>query len=218
MGRLSLFTPLIWLFFAPAVSRGGQALSARPDLKSLFMWAMMSLMLGGLSLNQFGFDRGAVKGLFLLPLSTTQILYGKSLCFGVVLLVECAAFAVLVGVLAPQPAPFLVAGAAMALTVGGLQLLIGQWTSLVWPRPIPRRGLKQPPASVVFSLVVLTIFFGTMLPLGVLWWVIGGTSPWGLAGVMVALLVVVWGLHPVFTPLAARVLALRREHLVENLS
>lgn len=217
LGRFSLFLPAFWLVFIPLRAEAPE-LSLRPDLVALFIWVLLPTMLATFTLNQFGLDRGAVKALFLLPLDETQLLYGKSLGLGLVLLVQCSAAALLVGLLVPQSPAFLLAGPALALTIGGLHLLIGQWTSVAWPRPIPRRGLRQPPGSLLVGLVTLATLFGTALPLGALWWALGGTSPWALAAVLLGLAGAVAALHRVFTPLAAQAVAHRRERLVESLS
>lgn len=217
LGRFTLFLPLFWLVFIP-LRADAPELTQRPDLVALFIWVLLPTMLAGFTLNQFGFDRGAVKALFLLPLDEAQLLYGKSLALGVVLLAQCALAAALVGALVPQSPAYLVAGPALALTVGGLHLLIGQWTSVAWPRPIPRKGLRQPPGSLLIGVVTLVSLFGTVLPLGGLWWAIGASAPWTLAGVMLALAAFVAALHRVFTPLAAKAVAHRRERLVESLS
>lgn len=217
LGRFALFLPMFWLLFVPFAGDAPE-LKGRPELTALFIWALLPTMQANATLNQFGFDRGAVKALFLLPVGEAQVLYGKALALGGVLLAQAVVVAVLVGVAVPQPPAFLVAGPAMTMTVGGLHLLIGQWTSLAWPRPIARRGLKQPPASLVLGLVVLATLVATVLPLAGLWWLVGRESPLGLAALLGMLALVVLGLFFVFTPLAAKALALRREHLVESLS
>jgi hypothetical protein len=217
LGRFTLFLPLFWLLFLP-VAGDAPELQGRPEVVSMFIWALLPTMLASCTLNQFGFDRGAVKALFLLPISDAQVLYGKAIAFGAVLLAQAVLVAAVVSVLVPQSPLFLVAGPAMTMTVGGLHLLIGQWTSLAWPRPIARRGLKQPPASLVAGLIVLATLVGTVLPLAGLWWFLGGNSPAGLTATLLLLAAGVAGLFFVFTPLAAKALALRRERLVESLS
>lgn len=217
LGRFTLFLPAFWLVFLP-LRADAPELASRPDLVALFVWVLLPTMLATFSLNQFGLDRGAVKALFLLPLDEAQMLYGKSLALGAVLLVQCAVAAALVGVLLPQSPAFLVAGPALALSIGGMHLLIGQWTSVVWPRPIPRKGLRQPPGSLLVGLVTLGTLFATALPLGALWWALGARAPCALAAVLLALLGCIAGLHRVFTPLAARGVRLGRERLVESLS
>jgi hypothetical protein len=217
LGRFTVFLPFFWLLFLP-IAGDAPELKARPELVTMFIWALLPTTLANCTLNQFGFDRGAVKALFLLPISDAQVLYGKAVAFGLVLLVQAVLVAAAVSVLVPQSPAFLVAGPAMTLAVGGLHLLVGQWTSLAWPRPIARRGLKQPPASLVAGLIVLATLIGTVLPLAALWWFLGGTSPAGLMAALVSIALGVGGLFFVFTPLAAKALALRRERLVESLS
>lgn len=217
LGRFTVFLPLLWLVFLPLRAEA-PALSERPELVSLFIWALLPTMLAGMTLNQFGVDRGAVKALFLLPVDEADVLYGKALGLGALLLGQSAIAAVLVGLLVPQHPAFLLAGPALSMAVGGLQLLIGQWTSVAWPRPIPRKGLRQPPGSILMSLVILATLFGTVAPLGLLWWVLGGRSPPALAAALLAVALGVAGLHRIFTPAAARAVALRRERLVEALS
>lgn len=217
LGRFTLFLPLFWMLFLP-LSGSEPRLAARPDLAAVFIWALLPMMASTFTLNQFGLDRGAVKALFLLPLSDVQVLLGKALALGLVLAVQAAIAAVLVAVFVPQPVAFLVAGPAMTLLIGGLQLLVGQWFSLAWPRPIPRGGLKQPPGSLVVGLVTIATLFATVLPLGALWWWLGGQSAWLLALTLLGGLALVAALFRVFTGLAAHALAARREHLVESLS
>ncbi|MEW5739377.1 MAG: hypothetical protein AB1938_10650 [Myxococcota bacterium] len=217
LGRFTVFLPLLWVVFLPLRAQA-PGVEPRPELVSLFIWVILPTTLAGMTLNQFGLDRGGVKALFLLPLSEADVLYGKALGLGALLLAQASIAALLVGVLVPQHPAFLVAGPALTMTVGGLQLLIGQWTSLAWPRPIPRKGLKQPAGSVLMSLVIIATLFGTVAPLGLVWWALGSRSPVGLALAMLGLAAAVAALHRVFTPLAARAVAVRREHLVEALS
>lgn len=217
LGRFTLFLPLFWMLFLP-LSGSEPRLAARPDLAAMFIWVLLPMMLANFTLNQFGLDRGAVKALFLLPLSDVQVLLGKAVALGLVLAAQAAIAAVLVGVFVPQPVAFLLAGPAMTLVIGGLQLLVGQWVSLAWPRPIPRRGLKQPPGSLLVGLVTIATLFATVLPLGTLWWWLGGQSAWLLALALFGGLSLVLLLFRAFTGLAAHALAARREHLVESLS
>lgn len=215
IGRFSVVAPLVWV--APIALLTRLAVPALPlGALAPSVWFFLPTLLLGFLLNQFGLDRGAVKGLFLLPLTELQLLQGKAagyallqaLQFGVV----AAASALLL-----RPAGYVwVCGPLSSVFLFVALLTVGQWTSTLWPRPISRRGLKQAPGSMALGLVAVGLLVGTMLPLGLLW---GALARWPLAlgAALAALDLAALGIFRFYMAQAARVLAGRREKLVESL-
>jgi hypothetical protein len=220
LGRMSLLGPLAWL--APALLARTLPLpeaSAGVSASWLALSACLTppLFLSSLLGNQLGTDRGSVKALFLLPLGERPLLRGKAVALTALVVGYWAALSAVVVVVASPPLLVVLAAWCSGLAAYLVQLAIGQWTSLVWPRPLPRKGLRQPPGGLLPGLVSLAASLTTALPLAGLWlWLQG--SPLALLEGSAVLAAGAAALFAVFSRQAEGLMRLKREHLVERLS
>lgn len=217
LGRFALFLPLFWLVPLMLLRRAPAETPFASELTTLFVWVLLPTTMSGFTMNQFGLDRGAVKALFLLPVDEKDLLRGKSLGLTAVCAVQAVVVAALVVVFMHPPLPFALAGPLTSLTLLLIHLAVGQYLSVLWPRPIQRKGLKQPSAGAIGALVLLGVLFGTMGPVVLAWWAIGRKAPALLPLVMGASALAAFGLNYGSAWFAARLVVLRRERLVETL-
>ena len=215
IGRFSIIAPLVWV-----VPMGLLTRVALPEVPAGALapsvWFFLPSLLLGFLLNQFGLDRGAVKGLFLLPVTELQLLQGKAVGYAVFQALQFGVVVVASAVLLRPSWYVWICGPLSSAFLFVALLTVGQWTSTMWPRAIPRRGLKQAPGSMALGMVALGVLIGTMLPVGLLW---AALSAWPLAlcAALVAMNLAALVVFRFYMSQAARVLAGRREKLVESL-
>lgn len=218
LGRFALFLPLFWLV-PMMILRGTPAgTPIAKELTTLFVWVLLPTTMSGFTMNQFGLDRGAVKALFLLPIDERDLLRGKSLGIAAVCFAQSVLVALLVVFFMRPSWPYALAGPLTSTALLFVHLTVGQYLSVLWPRPIQRRGLKQPNAGALAALVLIGVLFGTVGPVIVTWWLVGRAAPALLPAVMALAALAAFGLNLAFSSLAARLVVLRRERLVETLS
>jgi hypothetical protein len=217
LGRLQVMTPV--LFALPIIVlrvKLSMLAMVRSDLIFFSVCVMTPTMLFNLSLNQFGTDRGAVKALLLLPIAPRELLLGKALGLLVVLLANLAVLAPIVIVMARPPLwswpTALLAGASLFL----IGLTVGQFTSIAWPRPVPRKGLRQPPGGALMGAVSLVLLLGVTAPVAlVAFWL--RDEPQLLTALMLGVLGAACSLFYGGLQLAERFFLSRSERLVESL-
>lgn len=216
LGRWAIAAPIFWvvpLMFLRSKLSGEVA----GDTLYLSLWVMTPMMSLGMVLNQFGTDRGAVKGLLLLPVSARQLLHGKALALGALLAGEMLLLTpVAIWLFRPDPA-VLLNGPLMAVAVLLIQLSLGQFVSVMWPRPLPRKGLRQPPGGLLVGLVSIGTVFGVLLPILGLSYALR-EWPLVLSLILGALCAASFSVFVGTTGLAERFLVARQERLVESLS
>ena len=216
IGRFTAVIPVLWVLPVLAL-RARMPAALPPEMIFFSVWAITPTMLLSLALNQFGADRGAVKGLLLLPLSARTLLRGKALGLGIIMAANALALSPLTLVTSRPSPSSLPHGPLAAATVFLVQLAIGQFTSVVWPRPLPRKGLRQPPGGVLVGLVAIGSAAGMLLPLMGLRWLLAD-APGLLTLALLGTCAGAFGVFLVTSRLAEQFLDARRERLVETLS
>ncbi len=219
-GRMTLMVPVfaLWPFIALARVASSLAFTGSLDRwATISIWVMGALSSTNVLMNQFGLDRTAVKGLFLLPISDVQIVRGKALGYTWFQALQLVPIFVL---------SKLVMHASWSVSLGGLciasilflvQLTFGQFTSVAWPRPLPRKGLRAPPGSLASVMASLVVNAVALVPLMAVWVVLGSLRPQWVLPVLVVLLGVAIAVQWRLSHEAGRWLAQRRERVVEAL-
>jgi len=139
MQWLSLLVPLILIiFFSISAStprhRSG-AFTRSPDLAFPAAVAYMFLILTPLAHNSFAFDGRGIQLLFLTPVRFRDVLLGKNLVFGLILIVETVVVWLLVALLfRPPRAMIVVATLCGVLFAAFVHFIVGNWLSLQFPR------------------------------------------------------------------------------------
>jgi hypothetical protein len=215
IGRFAFLIPIVAvvLIKGPMARAGGSAFWAVPG-------AFVYLAFGAAQLlfNMFGLDQGAVKGLLLLPIEPKELLYGKSLGFGVFMGLQGALLALLLAFFGgPGLAPQLPAGlflfAACALAMGA----VGLWSSVAMPRPLSRKRLNNSGMPLPMILLSMGTSLGCGALFGGLFALLAWAAPrWLLPGMAVAAGVMVF-VFRAGLEIGAAYLAKHRERLVERL-
>jgi hypothetical protein len=216
IGRFTAVMPVVWVV-PVLVMRSRLSSVMSGDGLFFAVWAMTPTMLLNLVLNQFGADRGAVKALMLLPVGERELLRGKALGMAAFMVANGLALTPLTYFVARPSLSSLPHGPLVAIAVFLVQLSIGQFASVLWPRPLPRKGLRQPPGGLIVGLVSLATVLGMLVPLALLWWALSA-SPQALTAMLAALCVLLFGVFVATSRLAEQFLAARRERVVETLS
>lgn len=223
LGRAALLTPLFALWPFVLLARGAGAVVAKlpidaASFMSLSIWVVGSLSSTNLLMNQFGLDRGAVRALFLMPVTSVELIRGKALGYGVFQALQMLPVLLVARFAMHSSWRLTIAGVLVAFILFLVQLTVGQWTSVVWPRAIPHKGLRQPPGSLVSISLTLFVSAASMLPLSAVWVVTSALWPVGLVPVLLLLAVIAVVVQLFGAKQAARVLTMRRERLIESLS
>lgn len=215
IGRFAFIIPVmaVVLIKGPMARAQGQNLWAAPGAFIYLAFSAAQLLF-----NLFGLDQGAVKGLLLLPVEPKELLYGKSLGFGLFLGLQGAMLALLLALfggpgLAPQLPAGLLLFAACSLAMGS----VGLWSSVAMPRPLSRKRLNNSGMPLPMVLLSMGTSLGCAAVFGGLFAALAWAAPrWLLPGMAVAagamLLVFRASLE-----LGAAYLAKHRERLVERL-
>lgn len=219
-GRMTLVTPVfaLWPFIAMARLASSFSFSSGLDRwATISIWVMGALSSTNVLMNQFGLDRTAAKGLFLLPISDVQIVRGKALGYALFQSLQLAPVLVLTRFVMHAPWSVALGQLCMASILFVVQLTFGQWASVAWPRPLPRKGLRAPPGSLASVMASLMINATALVPLMAVWVVLGSISPRSVLPVLLLLLGLVIAAQWRMSHEAARWLSERRERVVEAL-
>ncbi|HET6330094.1 MAG TPA: hypothetical protein VFF76_04830 [Holophagaceae bacterium] len=215
IGRFAFLIPIVAvvLIKGPMGRASGTSLWAVPG-------AFIYLAFGAAQLlfNMFGLDQGAVKGLLLLPIAPKELLYGKSLGFGIFMGLQGALLALLLALfggpgLAPQLPAGLLLFVACTLAMGA----VGLWSSVAMPRPLSRKRLNNSGMPLPMILLSMGTSIGCAALFGGLFALLAWAAPRWLVPSMAAaaglmLLVFRAGLE-----IGAVNLVRHRERLVERL-
>jgi ABC-2 type transport system permease protein len=164
---LNLAVPLILILFF-AVSAGSYrqrsvAFARWPELAFPAAVAYMFLIVAPLAHNSFAFDGRGIQLLFVTPARCRDVLLGKNLIFGLVLLLETAMVWLLVSFLLRPPGPTVVAATLSGLLFAGLvNSIAGNWLSLAFPRQFEFGQFRRRASgmSVLTFLVLQVMLLG----------------------------------------------------------
>ncbi len=215
IGRFAFLIPVIAvvLIKGPMARAGGTALWAVPG-------AFVYLAFGAAQLlfNMFGLDQGAVKGLLLLPIAPKELLFGKSLGYGLFMGLQGALLALLLALFGgPGIAAQLPAGlclfASCALAMGA----VGLWSSIAMPRPLSRKKLGSGGMPLPMILLSMGTSLGCAGLFGGLFALLAWAAPaWLLPGMALSATLMLF-VFRAGLEIAAAYLATQRERLVERL-
>jgi hypothetical protein len=221
LGRFTALAPVAWVLPALLARQKLSQLSGLPAIDPAWLWLgawlMGPTMLTNLLHNQFGADRGAVKALMLLPVGERELLRGKALGLFAIAAANGLLLAPLAWYFVRPGWAFALAGPLTGFTLFVINVAAGQFTSVLWPRPMPRKSLRPPSGNLLVGLVSSAILLCTTVPIGLLWWSLHD-EPLTLLAVLGAVAVVALALWWATSLAAEQFLALRRERLVETLS
>ncbi len=165
--------------------------------------------------NQFGLDGAAVKGLYLLPISTRDLMRGKVLGFAAYTGLRDGLLLAMLALLRQAPPSALLAGALLSACYFHAGHTIGCYMSAAQPRLVQRKrmsGNALPLAAAMLNLGVglacIACFGGTFALLA---WMF---PDWLLPG-MAALCAATWGVARLFRPALEAYWTQRREAIVE---
>ena len=178
------------------------------------------LVLSNLIFNSFGTDAAGVQFYFVSPVSFRQILMGKNLAYGLILVAEAVAIYVAATLTDGPPAAWIVAATVLGLAFGALcDFACGNLLSLYMPKKIDLSRLGRQGGRGTSGLAALLVQ-GLVIGLAAIA-VVGGRvygHPW-LAVLILALLAVAAGLGYVAVLGAVEPIAQgRRETLIAELS
>jgi len=215
IGRFAFLIPVIAvvLIKGPMARAGGTAFWAVPG-------AFVYLAFGAAQLlfNIFGLDQGAVKGLLLLPIAPKELLYGKSLGYGIFMGLQGALLALLMALfggrdLAAQIPAGLLLFAACVLAMG----TVGLWSSIAMPRPLSRKRLNNSGMPLPMILLSMGTSLGCAGLFGGIFALLAWLAPlWLLPGMALLALGMLFLFRAGLT-FSAGYLGRQRERLVERL-
>lgn len=182
VGRFALIAPLFAMVMVPWVTQmlfGWQRASL-----AVFMYAALGTV--QFHFNMFGFDGPSVGELFRLPLSGRTLVLGKHLAVLSIALLEGAVLAVFLRLVRGEALDECIAGLCAFLAINLFMAGVGRFVSVLWPRTLPRSGMRgsSPPLPVI-----LVNLFGTASIAGsiaVTHWVVQNEAPawlvpWGIS-------------------------------------
>lgn len=215
IGRFAFIIPImaVVLIKGPMARAQGQVLWAVPGAFIYLAFSAAQLLF-----NMFGLDQGGVKALLLLPIAPKELLYGKSLGFGLFVGVQGALLALLLALFGgPGLAPQLPAGLLLFLSCALAMGAVGLWTSVAMPRPLSRKRLNSSGMPLPMILLSMGTSLGCAALFGGLFALLAWAAPhWLFPGMAVAaaamVLVFRAGLE-----IGGAHLAKHRERLVERL-
>lgn len=214
LGRYSYLVPLIAIL-APLMW---------PDLQKLGPWilpvASIYVVYCGLQFhfNQFGLDAQGVKALLLLPMEGQSLFLGKGYALMLHMAIQIALL--MVGGIFFMKVSLSVAFASLALAFAYflMQVGVGHFMSVLYPRATPRKGIKNKPLplpATLFSLALVGI--GNTL-LGLPYFLLARFAPSFLFPGMLLMAVLCFVLYRwVLLPMAGMFLDERRENLMAHL-
>lgn len=214
LGRFGFLIPLmsIVIIKGPASVLGGGGFWALPSA-----FAYLALTSGQLQFNQFGLDGHGVKALLLLPVSSRDLLQGKLLGLALYQGLQAALLMLLMAFVLKPTFLELAAGACLAGCFFLVQTLVGHWSSVWLPRPLPRDSLKNNGMPLLMVAISLGTTLANSMVFGGTWALCVWLAPSLLLPAMALLLVLCAVLYRSLLPSAAAFLDLHRERLLQAL-
>ena len=166
---LSLVVPLVIVLFFAIVWGSPKAipeqLRGTPELFFPLAAAYVFLVLAPLVHNTFGFEGKGIQLLFLAPVRFQEILLGKNIVHGLLILVETGLVWLLVSlVAAPPPVETALFTWSAAFFVTLVHLAAGNWLSLFFPRQIEFADFRKrgSPLNVLLGLITQVAVMGVV--------------------------------------------------------
>lgn len=214
LGKFGFLMPL----FTLVLVKGPFAHLGKPGLWAIpGAFAYLSLTGSQMLYNQFGLYGAGIKALLLLPLRPRDLLAGQMLGLAAYQGVQALVLTGLLFVLGSREVIPLLAGLALGLALFLVQAAVGSFTSSAMPRLMPRDSLKSGGMPVLLVLINLGTILGAGGLLGGLYALCAWAAPAWLLPVMLLVAAGTAGLYVLLLPLAATLLAERRDQLVEVL-
>ena len=211
LGRVGLIAPLltIVLIRLPIMHWLGGSLST-PGA-----YAYIALSTSAVQLNQFGLDGHGIKSLFLLPVSSDDLLRGKSLGLAAYFSLQSLLLALLFALVQKTPLRELTSGVLLGGSFFMAHNMVGRWTSAWLPRRLPRRDMRGTGASGALLLISLGLTLATGGSFGGLYAVCQRFFPWLLIPVTAAVLAGLFVVDRMTRESAVRFFDARREKVLE---
>jgi ABC-2 type transport system permease protein len=168
---LNLLVPLILIIFfsissSPSRHRAG-AFTRSPELAFPAAVAYMFLILTPLVHNSFAFDGRGIQLLYVTPVRFRDVLLGKNLVFGLILIGETVVVWLLVALLFRPPGAMIVVATFCGLLFAALvHFIVGNWLSLQFPRRFEFGQFRRRASGV-------SVLLGLGLQVGLLGFVAG---------------------------------------------
>ena len=167
MTALNLVLPLILsaiLLISPSASRQRPGTFARsPEMAFPAAVAYMFLVVAPLAHNSFSFDGRGIQLLLAAPVRFRDVLLGKNLIFGLILVAETGAVWLMVRLLFRPPGAMTVAATLCGLLFAALvHCIVGNWLSLQFPRRFDfgRFRRRASGVSVLIGLALQIVLLG----------------------------------------------------------
>lgn len=176
------------------------------------------LLGGGLWMNQFAWDRGGVKTLFLAPIPSTEILDGKLLGLTWILVPQALVACLPLGFLHRPEAHELASGLTGALFLACALGAVGHVFSARFPRPLAESGSGVASAPFTLQLMSTAVMAALALTSFGLYSGLQGVHDWAPPAGFAILTALALGLRRAALPRLAHDLEANREKLSDTLS
>jgi len=136
--------------------------------------AYMFVIVGQFALNIFAYDARGIQVLFVAPVRFRDVLLGKNLVLGLLLVAEAALIWLLVSLLSGPPGAMTVVATFSALLVAALvHFIVGNWLSLKFPRRFDFGRYRRRPSGMTmlvgFGLQLVMIGMAAVVTLLASW-------------------------------------------------
>ncbi len=189
---LNAFLPVILVAFFGLAWHGQRRpagfFARTPELAFPAGVAYMFLIVGQFALNIFAYDARGVQVLFVAPVRFRDVLLGKNLVLGLLLIAETALIWLLLSLLSRPPGAITVVATFSGLLAAVLvHFIVGNWLSLKFPRRFDFGRYRRRPSGITmlvgFGLQIVVIGMAAAVTLLAIW--LGRT--WLVAVVFLAL-------------------------------
>ena len=175
---LNSFLPVMLVAFFSLASREPRrtpgVFTRFPDLAFPAGVAYMVLIVGQFALNFFAYEGRGIQLLFVAPVRFRDVLVGKNLMFGLLLIVEAGLVWLVVSLLSRPPEATIVVATFSGLLFAMLvHFIVGDWLSLKFPRRFEFGQYRRRPSGitmlVAFGLQFVVIGVAAMVTLLARW-------------------------------------------------
>ncbi len=215
-----LFTLIVPLFMLLIFRSNAAFPHHRPDLVFPAVAAYTLILLTNLIYNNFGGDGTGIQFYFASPVTFRRIVAGKNLAHALILLVEImVAWAGVSWMYKPPTADVLAATLAGILFAAPVNLAMGNWLSLYFPKRIESSAFgrqRASPTTVLASFAIQIVVLGTAVL--VLWLTRGTGNYWIATLIFLVLAALSLGGYTFALTQTDRIALARRERLMSELA